>query len=45
MLSKLEICVYPDSGKFGAGWTDAEGKVHVLRNRPENNLDYFDGER
>ena len=40
-----EICVYPDSGKIGASWTDRDGKRHVLRNRPENNLDYFDGER
>ncbi|HVA32209.1 MAG TPA: cupin domain-containing protein [Gaiellaceae bacterium] len=43
--SRLEICVYPDSGKMDAGWTDSDGKVHVLRNRPENNIDYFDGER
>jgi uncharacterized cupin superfamily protein len=43
--SKLEICVYPDSGKIGAGWTDEDGNVQVLRNRPANNLDYFDGER
>jgi uncharacterized cupin superfamily protein len=44
-LSNPEICVYPDSGKIGAGWIDAEGQVHVLRNRPEANIDYFDGER
>ena len=44
-ISRLEICVYPDSGKMGAGWTDDEGNVRVLRNRPENNIDYFDGER
>ena len=43
--SRAEICVYPDSGKWSAGWDDADGKTHVLRNRPENNLDYFDGER
>ncbi len=45
MPSKLEMCVYPDSGKLGAGWDDENGHVRVLRNRPENNLDYFDGER
>jgi uncharacterized cupin superfamily protein len=44
-ISRLEICVYPDSGKMGAGWTDEDGHVRVLRNRPENNIDYFDGER
>lgn len=43
--SRLEICVYPDSGKMGAGWTDEDGIVRVLRNRPEDNIDYFDGER
>jgi uncharacterized cupin superfamily protein len=44
-VSRLEICVYPDSGKIGAGWDDADGVTHVLRNRIENNIDYFDGER
>jgi len=44
-VSRLEICVYPDSGKMGAGWTDEDGIVRVLRNRPENNIDYFYGER
>ena len=43
--SRLEICVYPDSRKMSAGWTDDDGNVRVLRNRPEANLDYFDGER
>jgi uncharacterized cupin superfamily protein len=43
-ISNLEICVYPDSGKIGASWLDADGTVKGLRNRPENNLDYFDGE-
>ena len=45
MISRFEICVYPDSGKMGAGWTDEDGVVRVLRNRPEDNIDYFDGER
>ena len=45
MQSRLEICFYPDSGKIGAGFTDEDGNVRVLRNRPENNLDYFDGEK
>lgn len=44
-LSNPEICVYPDSGKIGAAWLDENGSVHRLRNRPEANLDYFDGER
>lgn len=43
-VSHLEICVYPDSGKVGASYIDADGTVKGLRNRPENNLDYFDGE-
>jgi uncharacterized cupin superfamily protein len=44
-LSKLEICVYPDSGKIGASWLDEDGTFKGLRNRPEANIDYFDGER
>ena len=44
-ISNLEICHYPDSGKIGASWLDADGTYKGLRNRPENNLDYFDGER
>jgi len=44
-LSNPEICVYPESGKIGAWWIDADGKPHGLRNRPEANLDYYDGER
>jgi uncharacterized cupin superfamily protein len=44
-LSKVEICTYPDSGKIGAGWIDEQGKFGVLRNRPEANIDYYDGER
>jgi uncharacterized cupin superfamily protein len=44
-LSNPEVCVYPDSGKIGASWLDADGSSHRLRNRPEANLDYFDGER
>ena len=44
-VSSPEICVYPDSGKIGASWLDEDGTVKGLRNRPEANLDYFDGER
>jgi uncharacterized cupin superfamily protein len=44
-LSNLEMCVYPDSGKIGAWWVDADGTVIGLRNRPEANIDYFDGEK
>ena len=44
-ISPLEICVYPDSGKIGASWLDEDGTYKGLRNRPENNLDYFDGEQ
>jgi uncharacterized cupin superfamily protein len=44
-ISRLEICHYPDSGKIGASWLDADGTYKGLRNRPENNLDYFDGEK
>jgi len=45
--SDPEICVYPDSGKVGAsgGWSGAGGGGRVrLRNRPEANLEYYDGE-
>ena len=48
MLSTLanpEICVYPDSGKIGAWHRHEDGTLTGLRNRPENNIDYFDGER
>jgi uncharacterized cupin superfamily protein len=44
-LSNPEICVYPDSGKIGAWWVDGDGNLTGLRNRPEHNIDYFDGER
>jgi uncharacterized cupin superfamily protein len=44
-ISLLEISHYPDSGKIGASWLDADGTYKGLRNRPENNLDYFDGEK
>ena len=37
--AEVEICVYPDSGKIGA----SGGGVRLL-NRPEANLDYWDGE-
>lgn len=39
-LADVEVCVYPDSGKIGA--RAAPGAR--LMNRPEANLDYFDGE-
>jgi uncharacterized cupin superfamily protein len=44
-ISNPEICVYPDSGKIGAWWMGEDGTLTGLRNRPENNIDYFDGER
>jgi uncharacterized cupin superfamily protein len=40
-LLDIEACVYPDSGKIGL-WTAHEGVK--LMNRPESNLDYWDGE-
>lgn len=43
-VSSHEICVYPDSGTIGAGWTDPDGRVRVLRNRIEANVDYYEGE-
>jgi uncharacterized cupin superfamily protein len=45
-LSDPEICVYPDSGKIGAsgGWAHGDGLGVRLRNRPEANLEYYDGE-
>ena len=45
-LSDPEIAVYPDSGKIGAsgGWSRKDDIRVGLRNRPEANLDYFDGE-
>ena len=42
--SEPEICVYPDSGKIGAWHLAADGTLTGLRNRAENNIDYFDGE-
>ena len=45
-VSDPEVCVYPDSGKIGvlAGWTRTDGHVLRLLNRPEANLDFFEGE-
>jgi len=45
-LSDPEICVYPDSGKIGAsgGRSLQDGARVRLRNRPEANLEYYDGE-
>jgi hypothetical protein len=45
--SDPEVCVYPESGKVGvyAGWSRADGSRVTLLNRPEANLDYWDGER
>ena len=50
MLSTVadpEVCVYPDSGKVGAfaGSTRKDGQRVKLMNRPEANLDYWEGER
>jgi uncharacterized cupin superfamily protein len=44
--SDPEVCVYPDSGKVGvfAGWSRKNGQKVQLINRPEANLDYWDGE-
>ena len=44
--SDPEVCVYPDSGKVGvfAGWSRKDGQKVKLINRPEANLDYWDGE-
>ena len=45
--SDPEVCVYPDSGKVGvyAGWSRKDGQQVKLVNRPEANLDYWDGEQ
>ena len=45
-ISDPEICVYPDSGKIGAsgGALRTDGVRVGLRNRPEANLEYYDGE-
>ncbi len=45
-LSDPEVSVYPDSGKVGAygGWSRSDDVRVGLRNRPEANLDQFDGE-
>jgi uncharacterized cupin superfamily protein len=44
--SDPEVCVYPDSGKVGvfAGSSRKDGQKVKLVNRPEANLDYWDGE-
>jgi uncharacterized cupin superfamily protein len=44
-VAQLEMCVYPDSGKIGAWWEDEEGNLTGLRNRPEANIGYWEGER
>jgi len=44
-LSNPEICVYPDSGKIGAWHMGEDGTLTGLRNRPEANIEYFDGEK
>ena len=45
--SDPEVCVYPDSGKVGvyAGWSRTDATKVTLLNRPEANLDYWEGER
>jgi uncharacterized cupin superfamily protein len=44
--SDPEVCVYPDSGTVGvfAGWSRKDGQKVKLVNRPEANLDSWDGE-
>jgi uncharacterized cupin superfamily protein len=44
-LERLEMCVYPDSGKIGAWWFAEDGTLTGLCNRPEANISYWDGER
>ncbi len=45
-LAPLEICDYPDSGKFGVYEESPPGKTHRLRflSRGDKSLDYWDGE-
>ena len=42
----IDVCEYPDSGKFAVNSRDADsGKSHfVYIGREENSLDYWDGE-
>jgi uncharacterized cupin superfamily protein len=40
----VEVAVYPDSGKVGGSANRLTGDWIRLLNRPEANLDYFDGE-
>ncbi len=44
-IAKLEMCVYPDSGKIGAWYEHPDGSLTGLRNRPDANIEYFDGEK
>jgi len=45
-LAAVEICEYPDSGKFGVYEDSPPGKTHRLRflSREDKSLDYWDGE-
>jgi uncharacterized cupin superfamily protein len=45
-VSDPEVAVYPDSGKVSAyaGWSRKDRPTVWLMNRPEANLDYWDGE-
>jgi uncharacterized cupin superfamily protein len=43
-IARLEMCVYPDSGKISAWWEAEDGTLTGLRNRPEANIEYYDGE-
>lgn len=45
-LAAVEICEYPDSGKFGIYEESPPGKTHRLRflSREDKSLDYWDGE-
>ncbi|QAU25574.1 cupin domain-containing protein [Dyella sp. M7H15-1] len=45
--SEVEVCEYPDSGKYGVfANSDASGAPRPMRilGRPEDSLDYWDGE-
>lgn len=46
-VSDPEVAVYPDSGKVSAfaGWSRKEVDSVWLMNRPEANLDHWDGEK
>ena len=45
-LAEVEICDYPDSGKFGVYKTAPDAKKPHMRflSRADQSLDYWDGE-